>query len=85
MRKSSCPQTSNLDQAPTEVSKEFKVSDQTIRNWATQADRDEGRRTDGMTTQEREELRQLRRENEVLREERAILAKAAAWFARETE
>jgi len=70
---------------PEELARKFDPSAQTIRNWAAQADRDEGRRTDGMTTQEREELRQLRRENEVLREEREILKKAAAWFARETE
>jgi transposase len=49
-----------------------------------QADRDAGQRADGVTTEEREELRRLRRENRVLREEREILRKAAAWFAKET-
>ena len=49
-----------------------------------QADRDEGRRADGLTTAEREELRRLRRDNRRLREEREILARATAWFARET-
>ena len=49
-----------------------------------QADRDEGRRADGLTTAEREELRRLRRDNRLLREEREVLAKATAWFARET-
>ena len=49
-----------------------------------QADRDDGRRADGLTTVEREELRRLRREMRTLRMERDILAKAAAWFARET-
>lgn len=67
------------------LAREFEPSDQTIRNWVAQADRDEGRREDGLTTPEREELRQLRRENRRLREEREILKKAAAWFARETE
>jgi transposase len=47
-------------------------------------DRDSGKRQDGLTTAEKEELGRLRRENRALREERAILAKAAAWFARET-
>jgi transposase len=50
-----------------------------------QVDLDEGRREDGMTTVEREELRKLRRENRQLREEREIPKKAAAWFARESE
>jgi len=49
-----------------------------------QADRDEGRREDGLTTKEREELRRLRRENRQLKLEREILAKATAWFARES-
>jgi transposase len=54
------------------------------RNWVKQAALDAGLRTDGLTTEEHEELRRLRRENRQLREERAILSKAAAWFARET-
>jgi transposase-like protein len=57
---------------------------QAIWNWVRQADRDEGRRQDGATSAEREELTRLRRENRRLRQERDILAKAAAWFARET-
>jgi transposase len=69
---------------PNELAKEFEPSAQAIRTWVRQADRDEGRRADGLTTADREELRRLRRENRQLREERAILAKAAAWFARET-
>jgi transposase len=50
-----------------------------------QADRDAGVRQDGPTSTEQEELRRLRQENKRLREEREILSKAAAWFARETE
>jgi transposase len=69
---------------PESLSREFKVAAQSIRNWARQADLDAGRRSDGLTTAEREELNRLRRENRVLREEREILKKAAAWFAKET-
>ena len=70
---------------PEELGREFKVSAQTIRNWVKQDDVNAGRRKDGLTTQEREELARLRRENQQLRVEREILSKAAAWFARETE
>jgi transposase len=67
-----------------ELAEEFEPSAQSIRNWVVQADLDEGRRQDGLTTAERQELVRLRRENRQLREEREILSKAAAWFARET-
>jgi transposase len=71
--------------SPEELAKEFEPSPTTIRNWLEQADRDEGRRKDGgLTTEEREELSRLRRENRRLKLEREILSKAAAWFARET-
>lgn len=70
---------------PEELSKEFKVSGQAIRNWVRQAQLDAGRRKDGLTSVEREELTRLRRENRQLKMEREILAKAAAWFARETD
>lgn len=70
---------------PEELAREFEPSAQTIRNWVKQADVDGGRRKDGLTSQEQEELRRLRRENKQLRLEREILAKAAAWFARETD
>ena len=70
--------------SPESLAKEFEPSAQCIRNWLRQADRDAGRRDDGLTTDDRTELQRLRRENATLREEREILKKAAAWFARET-
>ena len=60
------------------------ISDVTLRNWVKQAERDEGTRPDGLSSDEREELARLRRENQTLRMEREILKKAAAFFARET-
>jgi transposase len=71
-------------QSAEALGRKFEPSSQTIRNWVKQADLDEGRRTDGLTTEERVEVVRLRRENRQLREEREILKKAAAWFARET-
>jgi transposase len=70
--------------SPEALAKEFEPSSQAIRNWVRQADLDEGRRADGLTTAEREELGRLRREVKQLKTEREILSKAAAWFARET-
>jgi len=69
---------------PEDLAREFEPSAQAIRNWVVQGERDEGRRADGLSTAEREELRRLRREIRRVREERDILAKATAWFARET-
>ena len=69
---------------PEELSREFEPSAQSISNWIAQADRDAGKRKDGMTTAEREELQRLRKENRQLKLEREILSKAAAWFAQET-
>jgi transposase len=69
---------------PEELAREFELSPQTIWNWIRQAELDSGTRSDGLTSEEKEELRRLRRENRQLREEREILKKAAAWFARET-
>jgi transposase len=70
--------------SPEELAKEFEPTAQTIRNWAAQADRDRGTRSDGLTTAEQREIRELRRQVRQLTVERDILSKAAAWFARET-
>jgi transposase len=69
---------------PESLAKEFEPTAPCIRNWVKQADLDEGRRGDGLTTTEREELTRLRRENKALREEKEILGKFAAWSARQT-
>lgn len=69
---------------PEDLSREFEPSSQTIRNWVRQAEREAGRRTDGLSNAERRELAQLRREVRRFKQERDILSKAAAWFARET-
>ena len=68
----------------SELAEEFEPSGQTIRSWIKQADVEDGLRSDGTTAAEREELRELRKELRRLKQERDILAKAAAWFARET-
>jgi transposase len=69
---------------PEELAREFEPSAQAIRNWVEQAERDDGRRGEGVTSAERQELQRLRRENRQLKQEREILKKAAAWFARES-
>src|SRR5688500_5923238 len=65
------------------VARDLDLTETAVRSWVKQADIDEGHR-DGLTRAEREELARLRRENRVLREERDILKRATAFFARET-
>jgi transposase len=65
------------------VARDLELTETAVRAWVKQADIDDGHR-DGLTTGEREELARLRRENRVLREERDILKRATAFFARET-
>lgn len=71
------------DKSLKRVSDDLGISSESLRAWLKQNDLDTGVRTDGLTTEEHEELRKLRRENRVLKEEREILKKAAAFFAQE--
>ena len=66
--------------SPSELAREFEPSAQSIMNWVAQAEIDDGKRG-GLTTDEKAELRRLRSENRVLRMEKDLLEKAAAFFA----
>ncbi len=73
---------SSPEKSIRQLAYELGIADQTLRNWTKQAQIDRGER-EGLTTEEREELRRLRKENRILRQEREILKKAAAFFAKE--
>ena len=64
------------------IARDLDVSTETLRKWVIQAEIDAGER-EGLTTEEREELRELRKEVKILKEEREILKKAAVFFAGE--
>ena len=68
-----------------ELALEYEPSANAIRYWVAQSERDAAQRSDGLSTDERLELRRLRHENKQLRTERDILKRAAAWFARESD
>jgi len=78
-------QLARSGRSPASLAREFEPSEVTIYKWVKQADLDEGRREDGLTSDERKQVRELQREVKCLREERDILKKAAAWFARESD
>ena len=70
----------------SEAARDLGITPGSIHAWLRQADIDEGRGPDGaLTSAEKEEFRQLKRENKVLRQERDFLKKAAAFFARDED
>lgn len=70
---------------PRELAADLGCTEQTLRNWLRQDEADRGERDDVLTTDERARLRELERENRVLRQEREILKRAASFFARESD
>jgi transposase len=72
------------DRSIVQVAQDFDLTESSVRNWIAQAERDTGVRDDGLTSDEKDELAALRRENRRLREDNEILKRATAFFARET-
>jgi transposase len=72
------------DRTVRQVSQDFDLTETAVREWVRQAEIDTGTRSDGLTSDERAELAQLRRENRRLREDVDILKRATAFFAKET-
>ena len=71
--------------SPKRLAAELGCSAQTLTNWLRQEEADGGERQDVLSSEERQRLRELERENRVLRQEREILKRAAAFFAREID
>ncbi len=71
------------DQPIAQIAKDLGIAESGLRRWMKQADVDEGRRSDGLTSDERKELTELRRRNRTLEMEVEILKRASAYFARE--
>lgn len=72
------------DRPLSQIANELGVAWETLRKWVRQSDIDEGT-LQGLSTDDHEELRRLRRENRILQQEREVLKKAAAFFAKESE
>ena len=72
------------DRSLGQVAKDFDLTETAVREWVKQAERDNGRRADGLTTAERAELAVLRRDNRRLQQDVDILKRATAFFAKET-
>ncbi|MGE0029201.1 MAG: transposase [Thermoleophilia bacterium] len=70
---------------PKELAADLGCAEQTLRNWLRQDEADRGERTDVLSGDERARLRELERENRILRQEREILKRAASFFARESD
>lgn len=70
------------EKSVAQIARELDLTESAVQRWVTQAEVDDGKR-EGLTTTEREELAHLRRENRILREERDILKRATAFFAKE--